>query len=145
MNHLQRTRKCAQGWAVAYFGDAGGPERLNEPIYPLQNRRRTQGSQSSEHDEGQHLPRRKETVLGKMAQDQKKQAPGKSRDSGPNTWRSSPNLSTNSHSGPCQSLVTPTTPTALGCPEETRIRRGIREEAVLKLRRLLGQAGTAQE
>lgn len=49
------------GWAATYFSDAGGPEWLNEPIHPLQNRRRTQGSQSCEHDEGQHLPGRKET------------------------------------------------------------------------------------
>lgn len=102
-----------QGWTGAYFGNTGGPEWLNEPVHPLQDGHRTQGSQSCEHDEGQHLPRRKETVLGEMAQDQKKQALGKIQDSGPNTWSSSPNLSTNSHSHPCQCLVTPTMPTRL--------------------------------
>lgn len=43
-----------------YLGGAGGSEWLNKPVHPLQNRCRTQGSQSGEHDEGQHLPRRKE-------------------------------------------------------------------------------------
>lgn len=44
-----------------YLGGAGGPEWFNEPVHSLQNRCGTQGSQSSEHDEGQHLPRRKKT------------------------------------------------------------------------------------
>lgn len=42
----------------AYLGGTGGPEWLDESVHPLQDRRRTQGSQSCEHDEGQHLPRR---------------------------------------------------------------------------------------
>lgn len=50
------------GWGEGgYLGGAGGPEWLNEPVHSLQNGCRTQGSQSGEHDEGQHLPRRKET------------------------------------------------------------------------------------
>lgn len=47
----------------AYLGGAGGPEWLNEPVHPLQNRCGTQGSQSGQHDEGQHLPQRKETTF----------------------------------------------------------------------------------
>lgn len=39
----------------AYLGSAGGPEGLDEPVHPLQDGHGTQGSQSGEHDEGQHL------------------------------------------------------------------------------------------
>lgn len=76
----------------AYLGSAGGPEWLNEPVHPLQDRCRTQGGQPCKHDEGQHLPRRKETrVLGEMTQDKKKQVLRESRGVGPNTWSSNPN------------------------------------------------------
>lgn len=48
----------------AYLGGAGGPEGLDEPVHPLQDGRRTQGGQAGQHDEGEHLARRKETGLG---------------------------------------------------------------------------------
>ena len=46
------TPRAGQG---AYLSSAGGPEGLDEPVHPLQDGHRTQGSQSGEHDEGQHL------------------------------------------------------------------------------------------
>lgn len=70
------TPRAGQG---AYLGSAGGPEGLDEPVHPLQDGHRTQGSQSGEHDEGQHLTRGRKTVLGEIAQDRKEQALGESR------------------------------------------------------------------
>lgn len=49
---------------------------------------RTQGSQSGEHDEGQHLTL-KETVLGEIAQDRKRQALGRA-EAGPDPRNSGP-------------------------------------------------------
>lgn len=137
----ERPAEGPQGWTGAYFGNTGGPEWLNEPVHPLQDRRRTQGSQSCKHDEGQHLPRKKETeYLVKWPRTTRSRPWGRA-EAGPNSWSSSPNLSTNSHSHPCQCLVTPTMPTILDCPEENQIRGGTRcvcgvgqGGAVLKLR-----------